>query len=194
MGRLGFGANQVDVDFPAFADQPIDRRAFAQQARPAVFERFAEDDLRDVVLPREPQQRLANVRARRGNDLRAELPREREVTREPRLSGFVGRASRVDVRGDPRGLHRRRQPSRVADELFRKRTRADRDEQPVAGLPRAGDGLRAHDVAQVAIDVLDDVAQRHLAQCGKIALLEKPLRRTGRAVAEIDAAFLQPRA
>ena len=57
------------------------------------------------------------------------------------------------------------------------RAGADGDEQPIAGLPRAGSRARLAELARVDTDVLGDEAQRELAQRREVALAEEVLRR-----------------
>ena len=70
---------------------------------------------------------------------------------------------------------------RVTNQSLRVRTRADRDEQPIATLPGPGDFLFRHDVAQIAIDMFGHEAQRHFAQGGEVAFAEKILRGSARS-------------
>ena len=136
-----------------------------QRAQPARAERLPEHDLRHIVLPRDPQNRFAHFACRRRNDFRAELPRQREMPSQPGLLLLARAAPGASMYA---AIHDasivRREPPRVADELFRERARAHRHEQPVARLPRPGDALLPHHPAQVAIHVLGHDAQRHLAQ------------------------------
>ena len=158
------------------------------------FDRFAENELGHVVLLGEAQERLSHVRPGRGNDFRSQPPREREIAVELRLLFLAQRPPGIDVRHDPRSLHRGRQPPGVTDQFFRGGSAADGDEQTIAAFPRSGDPFLLHDVAQIAIDMFGHDAQRHFAQRGEIALAKEVLRRRRGAVAEINFAFGKPRA
>ena len=55
--------------------------------------------------------------------------------------------------------------------------RRGRRRETVAALPRPGDPLLLHQIAQIAIDMLGHDPQRHFAQRGQVALPEKIFRR-----------------
>jgi hypothetical protein len=95
----------MNVDVAAVAHQPAQGIAL-QKTEPARPERFPDDDLCDVVLARDAEQRFSNVTARGRNDLRSELARKRQVASESRLFLLRKRARTFDVCHKPRCLHR----------------------------------------------------------------------------------------
>ncbi len=90
----------MDVDVAAVAHQPAQGIAL-QKTEPARPERFPDDDLCDVVLARDTQQRFTNVTARGRNDFRSELARQRAVPSQPRLFLLRKRARTFDVCHNP---------------------------------------------------------------------------------------------
>ena len=93
---------------------------------------------------------------------------------------------------DPRGAQCVGEAAGVAHHRLGGRVGADQRQHPVAGRPRAGDGLRAHVAGDVGIHPLCDATQRHLAQRREIAFPEEPIHRALRHVGTIDVALLQP--
>ena len=64
-------------------------------------------------------------------------------------------------------------------------------EQSIATLPRAYDSFLGHDVAQIAVDMFGDKAQRHFAQGSEVTLAEKIPCRPIRFFAKINFSFDQ---
>ena len=87
------------------------------------------------MAAREFQQRGADGCAGRGDDLRTEPPREREVAREAGLRVFAERLRQLDARGKPRGLDGRGGAARPADERLGMGARADGDHEARGILP-----------------------------------------------------------
>ena len=83
------------------------------------------------------------------------------MARQLRLFVFPQSARSFDVRHDPGSFHRSREPSRVANKFFCKRAAAHRHKKPIATFPRPGNLLLLHQLAQIAIDMFRNQAQRH---------------------------------
>jgi len=95
---------------------------------------------------------------------------------------------------DPRRMQRVGQALGMADDRFSRRFGADQRQHAVAGGPGAGHAGLAHPVPHVLIHVLRRLAQRDLAQCGEVALLEVALQRPAGGVGAVNAAAGKPRA
>ena len=70
--------------FPLLTHQPTQRIA-SPNGSPAASERFADRDLRHIVLLRQLEKGLRHVDARGRNHFRSKLPRQGQVTRQARL-------------------------------------------------------------------------------------------------------------
>ncbi len=70
-------------------------------------------------------------------------------------------------------------------------SRFDQRQHALARRPRPGDGVQAHVVEHVGIDMLGGPAQRDLSQGGEVAFAEEALQRPRRQVGAVDAAFAQ---
>ena len=109
--------------------------------------------------------------------------RSRSASREPRAARRLDRErgpGRVQPVGEALG---------VADEAGRARVLADADEDPLAGRPGAGDGVRLHVGEELVVDALGRAAQRQLAQRGQVAGREVVLERALGGLRDVDLAL-----
>ena len=85
-----------------------------------------------------------------------------------------------------------RQALGVAHQAGGARVLADADQDPLAGRPRARDGMRLHVGEELLVDPLGGAAEGELAERGQIARREVVRQRPRRLLGDIDLAFLQP--
>ena len=108
------GAHGVDVNVAAFANQPVEQRAAAQQVERPPSHRFADHQLSGILFPRHPQQSARDVTISGGNNLRAKLPGQRQVPGKPSLLVGVERLRQLHINRHPGGLEFTGEASRPA--------------------------------------------------------------------------------
>src|ERR1700682_1886603 len=101
--RRFFRRDHVDVDVTALAHEPAQRVAFPK-ACPSRAERLADDNLSDVVLTGDAEQRFADVGAGCGNHFRSKLACESEITSQACLFFLRQLARSFDVGHNPRSF------------------------------------------------------------------------------------------
>ncbi len=190
--RRLLAGDDLHADLAGAAGQLMDDRT-VQQLEPARTVRFADDDLGDVVGLGVGDEVIGDASPGNGQGLGTELLGEAQALGDAVALGLAEAvvARRLDIDRRPFRVEPVGDPSGVADECQRGRALADANEQPVAGGPRSGDGMRPHVVQHLIVDALCRAAQRQLAQGRQIAGLEIVLERTFGLMRNVDLAFVQ---
>ena len=188
----GLVGQDVDGDARRFAHQPIDDRAVAK-LEPSGAGRLADDELGRAHVVEERLEAFDDVRSRDACDVGPELGGELHVLRDllPLLGREAERARRFDIDRGPRRALRVGQALGGADKGFGARQLADRNHDPFARRPIAGERMRPHIIEHLRVDGLRRAAKRQLAKSRQVRLGEEVAERPGRLLGDVDLALLQ---
>ena len=192
VGRPG---DHVHVDRPGQAHDAVDHRA-AEQLLPARAVARAEHDLRGVLRPGQLDEGGGDVVARDLAVLAAELLEQLALlghhspptARRPDVRPGVG----DDVDADQLALGPLGDAGGPADQVVGAGRAGEGDDDPLAGLPRAGDAVALAVVLQRVVDAVGDPQQRQLAQRRQVAGPEVVAERGVDLLRAVDVAVGEP--
>ena len=164
----------------------------SQHSRQRGLSELADDDMGDIVLAGVADDFLGDVAARNGRRPRRRASRQgaasrQPVARPPRTGARV--RGRLDVERRPGRAQPLGQAPAIADERRRARLLVDADQDPLAGRPGPGDGVRLHVGEQLLVDALGRAPQRQLPQRRQVAGREVVLERALGRRRDIDLAL-----
>ena len=190
--RLRVAANHVNVDVAALSRQLIDQRA-AKQLSPSRLLGLAHDNLGDVPLAGVMDQLVGDALAAQGGRLAAQLLGQPQRLRKLLAAGVgkVGGGRRFDVDRHPRRLQAVRHAAGGPHQPGRKRTRADADQQALAGRPRTRHGVFAAVYVHLLAHPLGRLPQGQFPQCNQISLGEEVGNRPLGLAGDVDLALAQ---
>ena len=170
----------------------VDHRA-ARQLAPARPAARAEHDLRRVQRPRRVDERLADVGA---DDLAVACRRARSTSLRCRSSsaaeGAASPSCGTHVHGDEVAFARCGHARGAADEPLAVGRARERDDDPLARLPRLVDAVPLPVVVERLVDAVGDPEQRELAQRAEVAGAEVVAERGVDPLGRVDVAVRQP--
>ena len=184
-------ADDVHVDArPRAADHLADHGA-PGQALPARAAARAHHDLGHVQCPRGVEERIADVFADDFVVAAAELVDQVALALEKLGGGRRETVLRDHVHSDELAVHAVRHPRRPPDEPLAVGRPGQRDEHPLAGLPRLLDPVALSVLLEALVHTVREPGQRELAQRGEVPRPEvvreggiDPLRRVDVAAPE----------
>ena len=159
----------MDVDWTGASHDSVDDGT-VQQLVPARSGACPEHDLRRVLGPRQLDQRTGDV-ARHDLAVFATQLVEQAPLRGHVDCGSVARQAAVgyDVHADQVALGALGDARRPAQQVVGIRRPGQRDDDPLAGLPRSRDPVAGAVVGELVVDAIGDPEQRQLTQRGQVA-------------------------
>ena len=131
----------------------------------------AEDELGGVLGPGEVDERGGDVAAGRPRGTRRRAPRAavRCSATQLRRPAPPGPSSAADVDAEQLAVGPLGDAGRPADQVLAARRAGERDDDPLARLPRLGDAVPLAVLLERVVDLVGDPQQRQLAQGGEVA-------------------------
>lgn len=177
---FGSAADDKDINITTAINDFINQRS-ARYIQPGWAQRLAHDNFGDVMAVSIVNDRFGYVASGLDHRFATQLFGQAQCACHPVPVGFlqlgVGRS--FYVKSIPFGIERFGQAAGCPDQALAERIRANPDQQPVAGRPRAKNGPRPHIGPHLLVHASGSPAQRHFAQRRQIAGPEKLLNGPG---------------
>ncbi len=173
------------------ADDPLGHRAY-EQFRPVCPPARRDDDVGEVIGPGVFDDGRRGIAPGHRHALAAKTFGKPHRLRRASLPCLLPPAAAFDVDGGPWATQPVGDAARLPDQGRAARTAVNVDQQSLAGLPRAADGLAAHVVDHLLVDALGRAAQSQLTKGRQVSRLEIVLDGPFGLVRDVDLAVVQP--